>query len=198
MHLKVGLKKLFQVWISRCSRCWISHIPLPHSSRMPFKRGQLFFFSVSLCIKQKWPPCGSLFCEGGSDQFHRNKGFTKITSAFCICDGRYGFRPAPKYSEDTVKWSHWSWNGCAWEFSYKKALKAHDLKGTKNRFSRISVEIFELRLNLTLRERSFSFQIPEKETSSLPCTVVSYLATMVNKSNLIFLSSVISSLRIVV
>lgn len=59
------------------------------------------------------------------------------------------------------------------KFSYTKALKAHDLKRTKNIFSRISNEIFELCLNLSLGGKSFSCQVPEKETSSLLCTVVS-------------------------
>lgn len=59
------------------------------------------------------------------------------------------------------------------KFSYKKTLKDHDLKGTKNPFPRISTEIFELCLNLTLGGKSFSSQVLEKETSSLPCTVIS-------------------------
>lgn len=48
------------------------------------------------------------------------------------------------------------------KFSYKKTLKAHNLKGTKNCFSRILAEIFELRVNLTLGKKKLFISGPGK------------------------------------
>lgn len=48
------------------------------------------------------------------------------------------------------------------KFSYKKTLKAHDLKGTKNCFSRILTEIFELCQDLPLGKKKLFMSGPGK------------------------------------